>query len=261
MKKNHPFVARNRIRLASGLFALAVGASVHAETPESWWVDVINDRVPNVREELARGTDPNIVDNEGLPTLMLAIRSGAWGVYDALVAHRRVDINAENKHGETALMYLALLGETDRASALIKRGAEVNRLGWTPLHYAASRGHTDTARMLVRQGALVHAPAPDGTTPLMMAAFSGNRDTVQLLLDQGADATAINLNKHTAADWARERGHTRLAEELQAVAERTLAQREGRASAPAPATVTPSKRESSGSGSKYFDLDRFERQD
>lgn len=203
MKKNQPFLVRKRVSLATGMLALAIGAAVHAETPESWWVDVINDRVSNVREELARGTDPNLVDAEGLPALMLAIRSGAWGVYDALLAHRRIDINAENKHGETALMYLALLGETERAAALIKRGAEVNRLGWTPLHYAASRGQTDTARMLVRQGAVVYAPAPDGTTPLMMAAFSGNRETVQFLLDQGADATAINLNKHTAADWAR----------------------------------------------------------
>lgn len=266
MKPSQSFLQLKRTQIAAGLAALVLGVTAHAETPDSWWVDILNDRGSQVKEEMARGTDPNARDAEGLPSLMLAIRSGAWQVYDVLLAHRRVDINVENKHGETPLMYLALLGETDRAAALIKRGAQVNRLGWTPLHYAASRGQTQTARMLIQQGALVHAPAPDGTTPLMMAAFSGSRETVQLLLDHGADASAVNLNKHTAADWARERRHQALAEELDAIAKRTVAQREGRAPAAAPPTVTPSRpASSSGStgssgGSKYFDLDRFERE-
>src|SRR5690606_31255756 len=215
-----------------------------------------NDREPNVRELLARGVDPNEVDSEGLPPLMLAIRSGAWKVYDALLAHKKTDIQQQNKHGETALMYLALLGETDRAKQLIERGAHVNRLGWTPLHYAASKGQTATARMLVEQGAIVNAPAPDGTTALMMAAYSGDRDTVQLLLDKGADATAINLQKLTAADWARERRHTALADQLQVVAERTQAQREGRLPEPVPAEQSAP---SEGGSLRYFDLDRFER--
>src|SRR5690606_19338998 len=120
-----------------------------------------------------------------------------------------------------------LLGDTKRAIDLIERGAQVNRLGWTPLHYAASKGRTDTARMLIERGALVNAPAPDGTTPLMMAAYSGDRETVQLLLNHGADATAINLAKLRAADWARERRHTQIADELDKVTQRTKAPHRG----------------------------------
>lgn len=248
-----------RFRLAAGLAALSVGATVMAAAPEVWWIDIVNDREANVRQLLARGVDPNEVDAEGLPALMLAIRTGAWKVYDALLANRKTKVEVTNKHGETPLMYLALLGETDRAVALIERGAQVNRLGWTPLHYAASKGQTETARMLLDRGAIVNAPSPDGTTPLMMAAFSGDRETVQLLLDHGADATAVNLQKYDAADWARERRHGRLADDLEAVAERTQARREGR---PEPEPSKPAEPEQAGSKSgtsRYFDLDRFER--
>lgn len=256
-----PILTPVRLGFAAALVSVTLSVGAHAATPGSWWVDIVNDRASNVRNELARGADPNAVNDEELPTLMLAIRSEAWEVYDALLAHRATQVDAENKHKETALMYLALLGQTERAAKLIERGAKVNRLGWTPLHYAASRGHTETARMLIERGAIVHAPAPDGTTPLMMAAYSGDRDTVQLLLDHGADATAININKHTAADWARERRHMALAEQLDAVAQRTIAQREGRVPPPAPASTQTQTKKPAGSTNKYFDLDRFERQD
>src|SRR5690606_29879150 len=181
--------------------------------------------------------------------LMLAIRTGAWKVYDALLANRKTKVEVTNKHGETPLMYLALLGETERAQALIERGASVNRLGWTPLHYAASKGHVETARMLLDRGAIVNAPAPDGTSPLMMAAYSGNRSVIQLLLDHGADPSAANLQKLTAADWARERRHGRLADELEDLAARRRAAREGRAGeapAQAPAETPTEGGESAG---------------
>ena len=266
MNKTASYIAPSRSALVAGLTALTLAMVAHAETPASWWVDVLNDRAGNVREELARGANPNAVNDEDLPSLMLAIRSGAWDVYDALLAHRATEVEVVNKHGETPLMYLALLGETERAVALIEKGAQVNRLGWTPLHYAASRGQTETARMLIERGAIINAPAPDGTTPLMMAAYSGDRDTVQLLLDKGGDATAININKHTAADWARERRHTALADELEAVAKRTVAAREGRALPPQaipPQTVKQPSGDAkpAGRGTQYFDLDRFERED
>src|SRR5690606_30864243 len=113
-----------------------------------------------------------------------------------------------NINKETPLMYLAVLGETKRAQALIRRGAMVNRLGWTPLHYAASTGKVETAKMLIANKAIIDAPAPDGTTALMMAAHSGSSSMVQLLLDHGAEVTTRNLQKLDAADWAREKKHT-----------------------------------------------------
>lgn len=263
MRTQNAISSLYRVRLAAALAALAFSIGAQAAVPSSWWVDVVNDRQSNVRQQLARGVDPNALNDEELPTLMLAIRSEAWEVYDALLADRRTRIEVQNAHGETPLMYLALLGETERVAALIARGAQVNRLGWTPLHYAASRGQVKTAGLLLKQGAMIHAPAPDGTTPLMMAAHSGSRETVQLLLDHGADATAVNLNKNTAADWARERRHTRLADELDEVARRTLARRAGHPEPEAAQKAAPQDAAvpATGSSSRYFDLKRFENED
>lgn len=248
-------------RMVTGLAALLLSCSLQAQAPAEWWSDIAHDRGRDVSQQLQRGTDPNVMDADNLPSLMLAIRSGAWQAYDALLADKRIQVEVENQHGETPLMYLALLGDTQRVADLIKRGAQVNRLGWTPLHYAASRGQTETADFLLKQGALVHAPAPDGTTPLMMAAFSGNRDTVQLLLNKGADATAVNLNQHTAADWARERRHTNIAAELDEIAARSQARREGRDLPQAQQPAVPAAQPASEGGSRYFDLNRFEDQD
>ena len=193
-------------------------------------------------------------------------------------------------------MYLAILGETKRAQNLIRRGAEVNRLGWTPLQYAASKGQLETVKMLVAHKALVNAPAPDGTTALMMAAYAGSEEVVRFLLRKGADPTMQNLNQRSAADWARVKNHGKLADALDGAARRVLAQREaarrraqggpavgsaaGQGSSPAaPASAagpaagseapaasgsaaTSSRKkpaESKSSTSRYFDLDRFEK--
>jgi hypothetical protein len=175
---------------------------------------------------VSRGIDINSLDARGNPAIMVAIKEGAWQVYDFLAADRRTDVNIENRMGETPLMYLAVVGDTRRAQALIKRGAQVNRLGWTPLQYAASRGHLDTVKMLLANGAQVNAPGPDGTTALMMAAFSGEQTIVQTLLDAGADPTMSTLQKQSAGDWARKRGFNDLGAKLDAVEKRVLAYRD-----------------------------------
>ncbi|WP_243410918.1 ankyrin repeat domain-containing protein [Pusillimonas noertemannii] len=262
-----------------------------------WWVDITNDRVDQIKSQLAMGEDPNAVSKEGQPSIMQAIQDGAWDVYDLLVRHRNINVNAVNAHDETPLMYLAVVGQTKRAAALIKKGAEVNRLGWTPLHYAASKGHADTVKLLLANKAMVNAPSPDGTSPLMMAAYAGSEEVVRILLNAGADVTARNLRGEDAAVWARRKHEARLAAQLDELTQKTLKQRgvasrggaaaasasasqpSGRvqpndaAKAPLPsggqggnrqqgnAQAAGSAQEDSGSTSRYFDLDRFERDD
>lgn len=262
----------------------------------NWWIDITNDRVEQIKSQLAMGEDPNAVSKEGQPSIMQAIQDGAWDVYDLLVRHRNINVNAVNAHDETPLMYLAVIGQTKRAADLIKKGAEVNRLGWTPLHYAASKGHADTVKLLLANKAIVNAPSPDGTSPLMMAAYAGSEEVVRILLNAGADVTARNLRGEDAADWARRKHENRLAAQLDELTQKVLKQRAaaggGAATSSASASQPPgraqpvdsgkaplpsggrdsgrqpgnaqaagSAQEDSGSTSRYFDLDRFERDD
>lgn len=235
-------------------------AQARAANPSDWWVDVTNDRASRVQTMLANGADPNEIGPDGNPALMLAIRNGAWRVYDVLLQHPATAFNAINTHRETALMYLAVIGETDKARDLIRRGALVNRKGWTPLHYAASTGKLDTVTMLLDHKADVNAQAADGTTPLMMAAYAGSEPVVRELLARGADVTRRTNQDYSAVDWAGFKSHTTLARKLDDLMQRIAqgsdptAQASALFDAPAVSKATPAEENTT---SRYFDLERF----
>lgn len=252
--------------LIAGLSVSVVSTSYAVE--DEFWLDVQNNKLGSVTKYLAQGVDPNIQSREKQPAIMWAIQNEAWRVYDLLRQHRAFDPNAANGLDETPLMYLAILGDMDRAQALIAQGAKINRLGWSPLHYAASKGQVPMAQMLIAKGALINAPAPDGTTPLMMAARSGSGKMVNLLLAQGADPTTLNIAKLSAADWAESNKEPRLAERLREVAaayEQQRRQNQGEVKAllidetieQTPDSVDRAAQMQAGS-SQYFDLKRFD---
>ena len=70
--------------------------------------------------------------------------------------------------------------------------------------------------LLLEKGASVNARQVGGFTPLMSAAAANRRDLAELLLAHGADPALTNDQGQTAADFARERGHTELAAWLSA---------------------------------------------
>lgn len=241
----------NRWKLLAGGVTLhiagwACAGAALAANPADVATYLANDRVVEVRELLAQKWNPNSTV-KGQPAIMQAIREGAWRVFDVLAADPRTDVNVANSHDETPLMYLAIQGQTERARALIARGAQVNRLGWTPLHYAASKAQMDVAKLLLAHRAIVNAPGPDGTTPLMMAGLSGNQAMAELLLGAGADPSMRNTQGLDAGSWARSAKHEELAAKLdQAAAERLAslaARRAGQDAAPpagtAPAAARP----------------------
>lgn len=295
-----PRPARRSLHLLAVLTLLTLaflGTAVRAQQQPTadWWSAIQRDDVSAVQSMLLRGVDPNAVNRLGNPALTQAARDKSWDVFDVLRIAPGVQIDEPNARDETALMYLSILGQTERAATLIQAGAQVNRLGWTPLHYAASKGQVETARMLIEWGAIINAPGPDGTTPLMMAALSGKEAMVRLLLSQGADSTMFNAAHETAADWARKRNNTALAAQLDALAAKVARARENQAGHPGPGSgqaaipvpVMPSgttrpavsgeagdvpaagkeapaapagSQEDKASFSRYFDLGRFDDQ-
>lgn len=253
-----------RTFLASALISIPLISAYAA--PQNWWIDITNDRAGRVTEMLENGADPNEISPGGQPAIMQAIRDGSWKVYDVLVNHPQTVYNAINVNRETPLMYLAVVGETERAIDIIKRGALVNRKGWTPLHYAASTGQLETAQMLLDQGALVNAPAPDDTTPLMMAAYGGSEPMVRLLLEAGADLYVRNKQNYDVVDWAGFKSNTQLAGKLRALMDAPLQAETNNAESIVPQASADSASDVSGaarqsnksSTSRYFDLDRFD---
>ncbi|CAH2906268.1 MAG: FOG: Ankyrin repeat [uncultured Paraburkholderia sp.] len=161
------------------------------------------DDVDGVRKLLAKGMDPNSVDNQGMPLLVLAAREKSDKVGAVLLANPKTNIEIEDKAGENAMMMAALNGDLGFVKQLIAKDAEVNKKGWAPLHYAAANGHDDVVKLLLDHSAYVDAGSPNGTTPLMMAARGGHVSTVKLLLDNGADLTVKNQIGMTALDFAK----------------------------------------------------------
>lgn len=176
-------------------------------------VDV--DNALTVRELLERGFDPNTPSEKGQFPLYLAMREGSFRVAEVLLAQPRLQIDAANASGETALMLAALRGHVDWVRRLLDRGAALERAGWTPLHYAASGPETGVVALLLERGARVDAPSPNRSTALMMASRYGPESTVNLLLARGASLKLRNDLGLGAVDFARLGGREALAERLQ----------------------------------------------
>ena len=85
-------------------------------------------------------------------------RVAETGDVDALnqIFLRRVDVNARNKHGMTALMRAAYHGHEGMVRTLLQHGADPNLSRndkFTALALAAFFGHTGTVRILIEHGA------------------------------------------------------------------------------------------------------------
>jgi ankyrin repeat protein len=86
----------------------------------------------------------------------------------------------------------------------------------TALHAALAGPDPGIAATLIAAGADVNAAQQGGVTPLQEAAHIGDANLVRLLLDHGANVSGADDRGRTAADYARERGHTAVLELLDA---------------------------------------------
>ena len=207
----------------SALAAVALGlvsARAWAGAYEDFFVAILRDDGDAITALLRRGFDPNTRDPKGQVGLTIALQNGANKAVAALLASRRLNVEARNAKDESPLMMAAIKGNVEAVKALIARDADVNKTGWTPLHYAASAGspqHAVIISLLLENHAYIDAASPNGTTPLMMAAHYGSTEAVQLLLDEGADPTLKNQLGLTAADFALRVSRTESAERIAAV--------------------------------------------
>jgi len=221
------FLSPLKLLIVIALFGCTLLTTAEAANRSDFWFYISNDKYEDIQELLRAGVNPNSVNNKQQPALMQAVRDQSWKSFDVLLANPKTDVNLENQFGETALMYVALLGDTARAQKLIARGAKVNKEGWTPLHYASTKGQAAMVKLLLANGALPNDISPEGNTALIMAVQTDSLETVQLLINAGADPSASNLKAQDSIDMARLKGKDALARALEKlVQDRKLKQRQ-----------------------------------
>jgi ankyrin repeat protein len=197
-----PCVTRRGLVVAS--IAACFAPPLRAGSYEDFFAAIDANDARKLRDVLAKGFDVNSVDPKGHRALYLAVRAGARDAFRVLMAQPGIEIDAQNAHGETALMMAALRDNLEAAQALAARGAATHKDGWAPVHYAASAPGATVLRWLLERGAPLDAKAPGGNTPLLMAARYGDERAIELLLERGADRGAKNEKAQGAVDLARE---------------------------------------------------------
>ena len=149
--------------------------------------------------------------------LAQAAKAGDKAAVQALL-QQRVDVNAPEVDGTTALHWAARNEDADLVDRLIRAGANVkaaNRYGITPLFLAATNGNAAIIEKLLKAGADANAVATEGETALMTAARTGSVDAVKVLLANGANVNAVEAwHGQTALMWAVSEKHAAVAREL-----------------------------------------------
>jgi uncharacterized protein len=145
-----------------------------------------------------------------------AKRGDAEAVHSLL--QQRVDVNATQPDGATALSWAAYRDDLDTADLLIAAGAHVNAANdyaATPLMLACANGSARMVEKLLKAGANPSAASWTGETVLMTCAQTGNVETVKSLLARGADVNAKETRQqNTALMWAVAQKHPEVVQAL-----------------------------------------------
>ena len=130
------------------------------------------------------------------------------------------DINAQDLHGLTALMYGAIRGHVEAVKELIQHGTDLeiqSAQRYTALMYGARGGHTATVQALLDAKADpdVHEQDDPFETPLTIAAWYGFLPVVRALVIAGADVSLRgSISQLPPEAIARRQGHHDISEFL-----------------------------------------------
>jgi ankyrin repeat protein len=131
---------------------------------------------------------------------------------------QRVDVNAPQGDGATALHWAAHIDDLTIADLLIRAGARAgvaNENGFTPLHLACTNRNGAMVERLLSAGADANAAAINGETVLMTCARSGEPRAVKALLVKGARPNVKEkAHSQTALMWAAAQRHPEVTELL-----------------------------------------------
>lgn len=116
------------------------------------------------------------IENENMEIIKLLVEKG-------------VDINFQDRKGNTALHELCKLGNLEIIKFLLDNGAYVNvqnSVGMTPLHLSIMSENIEMVELLIRKGADINITDKRAQTPIELAVSLSNLDIVKLLLKNKA---------------------------------------------------------------------------
>jgi uncharacterized protein len=149
--------------------------------------------------------------------LVTAAKNGDKAAVASLL-QQKLDVNAPEADGTTALHWAVRIDDLDVADRLIKAGANVktaNRYGITPLHLASVNGSAPMIEKLLKAGADANEVTTEGETALMTAARTGSVPAAKVLLANGAKVDAKETwQGQTALFWAVAQKHPDMVKEL-----------------------------------------------
>ena len=135
-----------------------------------------------------------------------------------VVKNSKLNLEARDANGDTALHRAVETGMRSLTGALLKAGADPQartKNGETALHLAALHPEPDFADLLLDAKANPRLQNADGESPLHWAALTGHIVVAQRLLARGADAKLKTKGGQTARDFAQREGHKELAKLLE----------------------------------------------
>ena len=151
------------------------------------------------------------VDASGPATPLADAAERLDGAAVRALLKQRVDINAAQIDGMTALHWAVYHDDREMTGELVRAGANVkvaNRYGVTPLSLACVNGNAAIVELLVKAGADPNVALPGGETALMTAARTGKAAVVKTLLAHGAAVDGKEDRRgQTALMWAAAEGH------------------------------------------------------
>ena len=142
--------------------------------------------------------------------LVEAVKRADVKAVRALIA-QRVDVNAAEPDGSTALHWAARLDNPEIVDILAAAGANARaatRYNVTPLSLACTNGNAAIIERLMKAGADPNGTSEEGQTALMTASLTGNVAALNVLLSHGANTNTREPYKgQTALMWAASAGH------------------------------------------------------
>jgi ankyrin repeat protein len=153
---------------------------------------------------------------------MEAVETNDLSALRDLVKMNSLELQRTDNRGRTLMAVACEHGLVDIVKYLAEQDdgliSKENNLGYNPVHVCARHNHLDSLRVLYDYGASLQSRTDDeGYTALHLAASAGHMDTVVWLCEHKVKANIIDNSSQTAADLAKQNGHTHIVDYLNSI--------------------------------------------